>query len=185
MPDAGTGIVPAAAVIAGCVPINLFGGAGSITQHELDFMAVRLRDPGSNEQTLADFTMDGNWGRSWAGDLRWAIGAEYRREAGGYEYDLVRAGGTVSTGLNTDTPPASFEAAEAFAEVRVPLASTLESTLGVRVSDFSSFGTHTTAHAGLRWQPADGLTLRADFAQLFRAPTLAELYERQIELDGN
>jgi outer membrane receptor protein involved in Fe transport len=117
--------------------------------------------------------------------LRWAIGAEYRREAGGYEYDLVRTGGTVSTGLNTDTPRASFDAAEAFAEVRVPLASTLESTLGVRVSDFSSFGTHTTAHAGLRWRPADALTLRADFAQLFRAPTLAELYERQIELDGN
>ena len=185
VPDEGTGIVPAAAVIAGCVPINLFGGAGSITQEQLDFMAVRLRDPGSNEQTLADFTMDGSWGRSWAGDLRWALGAEYRREAGGYEYDRVRAGGTVSTGLNADTPPASFEAAEVFAEVRVPLASTLESTLGMRVSDFSSFGTHTTAHAGLRWQPADALTLRADFAQLFRAPSLAELYERQIELDGN
>ena len=182
VPDPGTGIVPAAAVIADCVPINLFGGAGSITQEQLDFMAVRLLDPASNEQTLADFTMDGSWGRSWAGDLRWALGAEYRRESGGYEYDLVRAGGTVSTGLAADTPQASFEAAEVFAEVRIPLASTLESTLGVRVSDFSSFGSHTTAHAGLRWQPADALTLRADFAQLFRAPSLAELYERQIEL---
>ena len=70
-------------------------------------------------------------------------------------------------------------------EVRIPLASTLDSTLGVRVSDFSSFGSHTTAHAGLRWQPADAWTLRADFAQLFRAPSLAELYEREVERDGN
>ena len=185
VPDPGTGIVPAAAIIAGCVPINLFGGAGSITQEQIDYMAVRLRDPGSNEQTLAGFTMDGNWGRSWAGDLRWAIGAEYRREAGGYEFDLVRSGGTVSTGLAADTPRASFEAAEGFVEVRIPLAGNLDSTLGVRVSDFSSFGTHTTAHAGLRWKPADAWTLRADFAQLFRAPSLAELYEREIELDGN
>ena len=84
-------------IIAGCVPINLFGGAGSITQEQIDFMAVRLRDPGNNEQTLANFTMDGNWGRSWAGDLRWAFGLEYRHEAGGYEYDLVRSGGTVGT----------------------------------------------------------------------------------------
>jgi outer membrane receptor protein involved in Fe transport len=117
--------------------------------------------------------------------MRWAFGAEYRRESGGYEYDLVRSGGTVSTGLAADTPQASFDAAEALAEVRVPLASTLDSTFGVRVSDFSSFGTHTTGHAGLRWHPADAWTLRADFAQLFRAPSLAELYERQIELDGN
>lgn len=185
VPDAGTGIVPAAAIIAGCVPINLFGGAGSITQEQLDFMATRLNDPGSNAQTLADFTMDGNWGRSWAGDLRWAIGAEYRRETGGYEYDLVRAGGTVGAGLAADTPRASFEAAEAFAEVRIPLAGTLDSTLGVRASDFSSFGTHKTGHAGLRWQPANAWTLRADFAQLFRAPSLAELFEREIVRDGN
>jgi iron complex outermembrane receptor protein len=185
VPESGTGVVPAAAIIAGCVPINLFGGAGSITQEQLDFMAVRLRDPGSNSQTLAGFTMDGNWGRSWTGELRWAVGIEYRREAGGYEYDLVRTGGTVGAGLAADTPHASFEAAEAFAEVRIPLALTLDSTLGARVSDFSSFGTHTTAHAGLRWQLADAWTLRADFTQLFRAPSLAELHERRIERDGN
>ena len=184
-PDPGTGIVPAAAIIADCVPINLFGGAGSITQDEIDFMAVRLLDPGHNSQTLANFTVDGSWGRSWAGDLRWGLGAEYRRESGGYEYDLVRSGGTVGMGLAADTPQASFDAAEVFAEVRMPLASTLDSTLGVRVSDFSSFGSHTTAHAGLRWQPADAWTLRADFAQLFRAPSLAELYEREVERDGN
>ena len=184
VPDPGTGIVPAAAVIAGCVPINLFGGAGSITQEQVDFMATQLRDPGNNSQTFASFTVDGSWSRSWAGDLRWAFGAEYRREAGGYEYDLVRSGGTVGEGLAADTPQASFEAVEAFAEVRIPLASTLDSTLGVRTSEFSSFGTNTTAHAGLRWRPADAWTLRADFAQLFRAPSLTELFERQIEGDG-
>ena len=186
MPDPGTGIVPAAAIIADCVPINLFGGAGSITQERASISwrcgcAIRA----ATTQTLADFTMDGSWGRSWAGDLRWGLGAEYRRESGGYEYDLVRSGGTVGVGLAADTPQASFDSAEVFAEVRMPLASTLDSTLGVRVSDFSSFGSHTTAHAGLRWQPVDAWTLRADFAQLFRAPSLAELYEREIERDGN
>jgi hypothetical protein len=78
VPDPGTGIVLAAAVITGCVPINLFGGAGSITQEQ----PISWRCGCAIGQQRADtcsFTMDGNWGRSWAGDCDgpWA---EYRRE---------------------------------------------------------------------------------------------------------
>src|SRR4030095_566181 len=55
----------------------------------------------------------------------------------------------------------------------------LGTALGGRVSDFSTFGTHTTWHAGLRWEPSRAWAVRADYATVFRAPALNELYVAQ------
>ena len=38
-PDPATGRVPAARIIPGCVPLNLFGGAGSITEEQLAYVS--------------------------------------------------------------------------------------------------------------------------------------------------
>ena len=73
--------------------------------------------------------------------------------------------------------------AKLFAAVQVPLlhdrpwARDMALNIGLRWSDFSSFDSHTTWQAGLRWQPAEELTLRASYGEVFRAPSLAELYE--------
>ena len=37
-PDPVTGLVPAVSIIPGCVPLNLFGGAGSITEEQLAYV---------------------------------------------------------------------------------------------------------------------------------------------------
>ena len=77
----------------------------------------------------------------------------------------------------------AYDARELFAAVQVPLlhdrpwARDMALNIGLRWSDFSSFDSHTTWQAGLRWQPAEELTLRANYAEVFRAPSLAELYE--------
>ena len=184
-PDPATGIVPASAVIDGCVPINLFGGAGSITQAQVDYMAGPLRDQGYNSQRLASIGLEGAWGRMPAGAILWAFGGEFRRESGAYQYDPQRVGGTVSIGLAEDIGGGSFEAREGYAEVRLPLIDErsgwgkLGTTLGGRVSDFSTFGTHPTWHAGLRWEPSRAWAVRADYGTLFRAPALSELYRAQ------
>lgn len=185
-PDPATGIVPASAVIEGCVPINLFGGAGSITREQVDYVAGPLRDEGYNRQRLASIGLEGAWGRTAAGEILWALGGEFRRDSGAYRYDPQRVGGTVSIGLTADIPGGSFEAREGYAEVRLPLVDEpsgwgkLGATLGGRVSDFSTFGTHTTSRAGLRWEPSRAWAVRADYATLFRAPALNELYEAQV-----
>jgi iron complex outermembrane recepter protein len=185
-PDPVTGIVPASAVIDGCVPINLFGGAGSITQEQVEFMAGALRDDGYYSQRLATIGFDGAWGRTPAGEILWALGGEFRRDSGAYRYDPQRVGGTVSLPLAADVPGGSFEAREGYAEMRVPLLDeqagwgSLATTLGGRVSDFSTFGTHTTWHAGLHWKLSSAWVMRADYATLFRAPSLEELYRAQV-----
>jgi iron complex outermembrane receptor protein len=184
-PDPVTGIVPASAVIDGCVPINLFGGAGSIAPEQVDYLAGPLRDDGSNSQRLTSIGFEGAWGRTSAGEIRWAFGGEYRRESGAYRYDPQRVGGTVSVGLAQDIAGGSFEAREGYGEMRVALLDeqtgwgSLGATLGGRISDFSTFGTHPTWHAGLRWEPARAWAVRADYATLFRAPALNELYRAQ------
>ena len=40
-PDLTTGRVPAASIIPECVPLNLFGGAGSITEEQLAYVMPR------------------------------------------------------------------------------------------------------------------------------------------------
>jgi iron complex outermembrane recepter protein len=184
-PDPDTGIVPASAVIGGCVPINLFGGAGSITQDQVDYVAGPLRDEGYNSQRLASIGLEGPWGRTPAGEILWALGGEFRRHSGAYQYDPRRVGGTVSTGLAGDISGGTFEAREGYAEVRLPLVDDpggwgkLGVALGGRVSDFSTFGTHSTWHAGLRWELSRVWAVRADYATVFRAPALNELYVAQ------
>ena len=185
-PDPGSGIVPASAVIDGCVPIDLFGGAGSITREQAEYMAGALRDDGYYSQRLATIGFDGAWGHTSAGAILWALGGEFRRDSGAYRYDPQRLGGTVGLPLAADTPGGSFEAREGYAEMRLPLLDaqtalgSLDATLGGRLSDFSTFGTHTTWHSGLRWDVSRSWAVRADYATLFRAPTLNELYQAQV-----
>ena len=94
-PDPATGRVPAASIIPDCVPLNLFGGAGSITEEQLAYVIPRaLINRGTNEQRLAEVVLSGPGGRMLGRDLQWVLGADYRREAGSLTLDPVRAGGS-------------------------------------------------------------------------------------------
>jgi outer membrane receptor protein involved in Fe transport len=184
--DPASGIVPAAKVVAGCVPLNLFGGAGTITREQIDYIDVTLLDQGSGSNRLMDFSAEGPWGQLPAGPLRWALGAEYRHEGGSFHLDPLRRAGVTGEEIPTDLQGASFEAREVYLEARVPLlkdsfaARTLDLALGVRHSKFSSFGAHSTWQAGVRWQPVEPWSFRASYAQVFRAPDLGELFESAI-----
>ena len=46
-PDPLTGLVPAAAVIAGCVPVDLFGGVGTITPDQAAYLTAAKAIGGS------------------------------------------------------------------------------------------------------------------------------------------
>ena len=47
----------------------------------------------------------------------------------------------------------------------------------IRWSGFDSFGGQTVMQGGLRWQPSEEVTLRTNYGEVFRAPSLRELYE--------
>ncbi len=181
-----TGIVPAASIIAGCVPLDLFGGAGSITREQIDYLNVNLRDRGSGSHQLLEFNAEGPWGQLPAGPLLWAFGAEYRREGGSYRLDPLRKAGVTGESIPSELQGATFDAREIYFEGRATLlkdrraARLLALSIGARQSKFSSFGADSTWQAGLRWSPVDSWTTRMNYAQVFRAPDLGELYQSQI-----
>ncbi len=52
----------------------------------------------------------------------------------------------------------------------------LTATLGLRLDDHASYGTHATQAAHLSWRANSGLTLRAAYGEGFKAPTLFQLF---------
>ncbi len=197
-PDPETGRVPAASIIPGCVPLNVYGGAGSITEEQLAYVMPRaLINRGTNEQWLAQFVLSAPGGRMLGRDVQWVLGAEYRRRTGSLAPDPLngfgdRWGGCTCTPVFRFTPEVSgaYDTYELFTAVQVPLlhdrpwARDMALDIGVRWSDFSSFDNHTSWQAGLRWQPTEELTLRATYGEVFRAPSLAQLHERPYRSDG-
>jgi iron complex outermembrane receptor protein len=185
--DPATGRVPTASVIPDCVPLDVFGGAGSVTEEQLAYVIPgTIVNLGKNEQRYAELVLSGPGGRMLGRELQWVVGAEYRREAGGLAPDPRRADDPFLFGT-LPTVSGAYDARELFAGVQVPLlhdgpwARDMALNVGVRWSDFSSFDSHTSWQAGLRWQPTEELTLRANYAEVFRAPSLAELYERPLQ----
>jgi iron complex outermembrane receptor protein len=184
IPDAG-GTVPAASVIPGCVPVDLFGGVGSLSRQQIAYLDQSLEDHGTNVEQIASIDAQGPWGAVSGRPIQWATGAEYRREEGSYIFDPSRGGGAVGSGGQEDIPAVGYSARELYLEMRAPLArdrpftEALDLSAGARWSDFSSFGGHFTWQLGIRWQAAESIALRTNYARVFRAPALSELYVAQ------
>jgi iron complex outermembrane receptor protein len=172
---------PAAGCTGSCVPLNIFGGAGTITPAMLGF--IGYTEHNSSESELADFTFNitGDLMDLPAGPLGVATGYEHRRVSGSFDPDPV-----TEAGLTSDIPAhsgsGSYDVDEAYAELRVPILSNqpfaylLEGSLAGRVFDYSTSGTDSTISAGLRWRPIEEVLIRGSWGQGFRAPSIGELF---------
>jgi len=189
VPDPTTGRVPAASIIPDCVPFNLFGGAGSITEEQLAYVMPRaLINRGTNEQRYAQFVLSGPRGRMLGRDLQWVLGADYRREAGSLVPDPLDA---YDANRFRSTPKVSgaYDTRDLFAAAQVPLlhdrpwARDMALNIGLRWSDSDLFEGQTIWQAGLRWQPAEELLLRASYSEVFRAPSVAELHQPAVYVE--
>jgi iron complex outermembrane receptor protein len=179
---------PVAACTAPCVPFNIFGGAGSITQAMLDYVAFTQRD--SSRQRLWDFSanLSGGLFELPGGTASIAIGVEHRALSGSFDPDPI-----VAAGLGSDIPAlptsGSYNVDEAFVELRLPLLADtaffhrLELTGAARYSDYSTSGSTTTFSAGINWEPVENLLFRGNWAEGFRAPSIGELFGTPSRFD--
>ena len=191
-PAPGTGIVPADAIVAGCVPLNLFGGQGvdgrgTITPEMLAYVSSDLTDRGRNELWTAEGLSSGPWGRLPAGEIRWATGLQFKRDSGLRALDPLRGSG-VSASLALGVPAATANStAEVFVETSLPLlaqrrgAQAVDLTLGLRQSEDQTYGSHFATQAGLRWRATRAFALRANVATVFRAPASLELFSARVD----
>ncbi len=179
---------PLAGCVAPCVPLNIFGGAGSITPEMLNYIGFTQRD--SSEQKLIDFSFNitGDIISLPAGPLSAAFGVENRHNEGRFDPDPI-----VAAGFSSDIPaqPASgeIEVREAYAEFRIPILSNasfaqeLTASLAARIFDYSTSGQDSTFQAGLRWKPVDDVLVRLNWGEGFRAPSIGELYGTASRFD--
>lgn len=179
---------PAACVaVAGCTPLNLFGGMGAdgrgtITPGMLGWIGTSLRDTSEQSIDVLSAQVSGDVAFLPAGTLSLATGVEHRRYEGAFNPDVQRVRGEVFDQAATVPTRGEYDVTEAFAEMSVPLladmtwAKSLDATLAARWSDYSNSGDVTTTMGGLKWRPFDGLLLRGTHSEGFRAPFIGELF---------
>ena len=172
----------------GCVPLNLFGGNGSITPAMLDWIGFTEHD--SSQQKLNAFTANitGDVVDLPAGPVGVAFGYEHRFQSAHFHPDPI-----VSAGLSADIPaqPASghYHVNEVYGEIRVPIlkeqpfAYSLEADGAVRYSNYSISGGATTYTVTGLWKPVHDVLLRGAYTTGFRAPSLGELFGGRSRFD--
>ncbi|MED5524400.1 MAG: TonB-dependent receptor [Pseudomonadota bacterium] len=161
---------------SGCVPLNLFGGEGSITQGMVDYITFTGVD--NSGQELRDITANitGDLFELPAGAVQGAFGVERRDEKGFDTPDPLTQIGA-SSGNQRDATTGSFNIKEAYAEFFIPVLDNLTLSTAARYSKHNAFGSETTTKFGVEYRPIDDLLLRATKAEGFRAPSIAELYQ--------
>ncbi|MGE0740498.1 MAG: TonB-dependent receptor [Hyphomonadaceae bacterium] len=179
---------PLANCTGDCVPLNIFGGAGSITPEMLGYIGFIQRDKSDQELQDYSFNMTGDLFTLPAGPVGVAFGVERRETEGSFTPDPI-----VAAGFSSDIPaqPASgsIGVSEAYAEFRIPLVADqpfmqeLTATLAGRMFDYSRSGSDETLQAGLNWRPTDDLLVRFAWGEGYRAPSIGELFGTASRFD--
>jgi outer membrane receptor protein involved in Fe transport len=171
-----------AAPIAGCVPLNLFGGAGSITDDQVTPLTFTGALRGTNQMTSVLANFGGELVRLAAErPMALAAGYEYRFLAGENIPDPLTVAG-LTTGNKGQITRGTYYVNEGYGELSVPILSNidyvqdLEATVAGRVFNYSSFGSGGTYKLGTRWRIVRDFTARGTYSTGFRAPAISELY---------
>ncbi len=194
--DPATGLVTCGAADAplpygtapgSCMPWNPMlpagqGGSGSLGDPALQAVLYPYyHDTGRTKTVDYSANVTGSVFTLPAGDLGVAAGFETRRESGSYVPDAFSQAG-LSTNLSSGPTGGSYSVNEYYLEVDVPLVKDvpfvreLSVNVAGRYSDYSTFGNTTNGKFSLTWKPIDDLLVRGNYAQGFRAPTIADLY---------
>ena len=166
-----------------CVPLNRLG-LGVADPAAIDYV---LGDPFRDqliEQTVAGANLSFTPFATWAGDVSFAVGAEYRKEEiSGFvpeEFQPLIAGGATTNRWSVGNylpSEGDYDVKEAYLETVVPLGFGLEFNGAVRATDYSTAGYVTTWRAGATWQPIDDIRFRVTRSRDIRAPNLNELFQ--------
>ncbi|WP_072383182.1 TonB-dependent receptor domain-containing protein [Novosphingobium sp. NDB2Meth1] len=176
----------------GCVPINLFGPAGSITPQQAAYTLSPSTTANNTSLLQVRGLLSGDFGwtvPSASEPIGFALGAEYRK------YRAVQVSDTLSKtpgelgGAGGAAPDIDgrYSVWEGYGELVVPLLAdkpffkSLTAEGGARYSSYKVSGAAQQNKAwtykfGGSWEPADQLKIRANYSRAVRAPNIAELF---------
>lgn len=172
----------------GCVPINLFGDAGSITNDQLGFL-LGVTNSTVTQTSLAQARgiINGDLGFAspfGTNPIAFAVGAEYRKYTAAVISDELtqRPNEVLGNGAASPDIAGEYDVVEGFAELIVPLVEdrpffhSLTVEGGIRVSEYSTAGNSFTWKAGGSWEPVRSLKIRGNYQKASRAPNIGELF---------
>ena len=174
-------------VIEGCTPLNVFNI--NDPQSIATLAAYEARPVYSTLYVQRGFEANAS-GELFdlpAGAAQLAFGAQWRKEYQRSEVDYIAisdAAGQCMISQEACSSPVGgdYTVSELYAELFLPLlkdmpfAQSLNVTLGSRYSDYSSFGSNTSSKVQIEWRPTDELLLRGTVAEVFRAPSIGDIY---------
>lgn len=173
---------------AGCVPINIFGAAGSVSQAALNYVGVPTTTFINTRFADVQGLISGDIGISspWTEKpISIALGGEYRRYSGGQFGDLPSStpGAILGSGGAFTSIQGSYYSREAFGELNLPLISDkpliddLTVEAGFRYADYSNSGGNWTYKFGGNYAPIRQFKFRGSYTKAVRAPNLGELFQ--------
>jgi outer membrane receptor protein involved in Fe transport len=172
--------------VAGCTPVDLFNIVDPST-------VAALSNTSGNTFTNVVYAersvvAEAN-GSVWelpAGAAQLAIGVSYRKQSGQTipdATDVPDSVGICDVGTGCVSPiRGGFDVKEAYFELLIPVlkdlpfASALNLTIGDRYSKYSNFGNTNNAKFAIEYRPVEDLLLRGTVSEVFRAPTITDLY---------
>ncbi|MCA3254499.1 MAG: TonB-dependent receptor, partial [Alphaproteobacteria bacterium] len=177
----------------GCVPLNLFGSAGSISPAQAAFLNGASTITIKNTLDQVRGLVSGDTGvklPAAAEPVSFAVGAEYRkygylRDPDAFSISPGELGGAGGAVLPFE---GGYTVKEGYAELVAPLASDrpliqdLSVEAGIRYSSYNvdtrtaSQNKATTWKVGVNWEASDAVKFRGNFQRAVRAPNIDELF---------
>ncbi len=159
---------------------NPFGDGSNTNPATLDSIKDFNNQITDASVSMVHATADGKLFALRSGDVKVAIGAEYREES----FELTDLEGSVQISSNRG----DRDVLAGFAELFIPLVSArnarraarrLEISIAGRYEDHSNFGSTSDPKFGLLWSPSDAISIRATAGTSFKAPLLSQLQVRK------
>ncbi len=168
--------------VDGCIPLNLFG-EGIRSDAARDWVTAFQVEKSKNTQTVWNFNIGGDLIDLPGGSVAANVGYERRRETALFEpgasaVPFTRRAPFPTTEGNFDTDEFFVEAViPVFGDdFRLPGFHALEINGAFRAIDNSLAGSDDVFSLGGQWQPVSDLTIRGNYTESIRAPSLVELF---------
>lgn len=189
-PECYTDINDPNTLISGCVPFNAFGGgavdpvtsqptATTLTQDMIDYVQIELVDTFVTEQEIFGGSISGSIFELPGGEMGWAAGYQYWAQRFRFSPDSAKQIDAVTGNVGAGTDGSLYNNA-AFVEFFAPVwdngTQALDLKGGLRWDDWSQFSSETTWQFGVEFQALETLKLRATAGEVFRAPTIGNLF---------
>ncbi len=171
-------------VIANCVPLNLFGGTGTITPEMTDYISSTMTDVTTTQLSVFNANASGVLFDLPAGSVHSAFGVEYRELDSEFIADqsIARIGYPLGKPV---PPPNNYNVKSLYAEFNAPLLENksygkLDLNVGVHYGDYSTGESNTTLQGSFNYQPLDSINIRATYNEVFHEPSIDLLFAKPI-----